>query len=165
MSKISTFDTVLKEVKKARKQGKKIVATNGCFDIVHVGHIRNLEAAKKLGDLLIVGVNSDASVRENKGSLRPIVPARERTEVIASLKAVDYAFIFSGKTPFAWITKLKPDIHVKGGGEDVKTHPDYPKHEETVRKAGGELVLITHHEGRSTSSIIKRIVESEKKKN
>ncbi|MEK7602517.1 MAG: adenylyltransferase/cytidyltransferase family protein [Patescibacteria group bacterium] len=164
MGKIATLEEVLKATQKARKQGKKIVATNGCFDILHVGHVRNLQAAKKLGDILIVGVNSDASVRQNKGSLRPIVPARERAEVIAALEAVDYAFIFSGKTPLGWIAKIKPDFHVKGGGADVKAHPDFPKHEEVVRKEGGKLILLKHHHGRSTSTIIEKIVEAEKRK-
>ncbi len=164
MAKVLSFAQIEKEVAKARKAGKKIVATNGCFDILHVGHVRNFEAAKKLGDVLIVGVNSDVSVRANKGPSRPIVTAKERAEVVASLKPVDYVFIFSGRTPFSWITKLKPDIHVKGGGEDIKTHPDFAEHEATVKKAGGKMVLLKHHDGRSTSSIIKKIVEVEKGK-
>ncbi|MFM2330913.1 MAG: hypothetical protein RLZZ26_420 [Candidatus Parcubacteria bacterium] len=163
MTKVSSFSEVLKAAQKAHREGKVIVATNGCFDLLHVGHIRYLEEAKKLGDLLIVGINSDSSVRENKGDLRPIVPAKERAEVIASLRAVDYAFIFSNRTPFSWIEKLRPDIHVKGGGADILVHPDLPAHQEAVRKAGGKMVLLKHHKGRSTSSLIQRVINSEKK--
>ncbi len=163
MAKVLTFAEVLRAVEKDRKVGKKIVATNGCFDILHVGHVRNFEEAKKQGDILVVGINSDASVRANKGPSRPIISEKERAEIVASLKPVDYVFIFSGKTPFTWITKLKPDIHVKGGGDDIKAHPDYPKHKEVVEKAGGRMVLLTHHHGRSTSAILKRIIDSGKK--
>lgn len=162
MKKIYTLAEIKKIVEKARKEKKSIVATNGCFDILHVGHVRNFEEAKKLGDILIVGINSDASVRNNKGPSRPIVPEKERAEIVASLKPVDYVFIFSGRTPFAWIHTLKPDIHVKGGGEDIKTHPDYPKHKDTVEKAGGKMVLLKHHDGLSTSAIIEKISRSNK---
>ena len=162
MKKIYTLAEIKKIVEKARKEKMSIVATNGCFDILHVGHVRNFEEAKKLGDVLIVGINSDASVRNNKGPSRPIVPAKERAEIVASLKPVDFVFIFSGRTPFAWIRTLKPDIHIKGGGEDIKRHPDYPKHKDTVEKAGGKMVLLKHHDGRSTSALIKKILMSNK---
>lgn len=164
MGKVISIAEAQKIAAKARKGGMKVVSTSGCFDILHVGHVRNMQAAKKLGDILMVGVNSDASVRMNKGPLRPIVPARERAEVMAALESVDYAFIFPEKTPFKWISKIKPDIQVKGGAADVKAHPDFKKHVETVEKAGGKMVLLKHHHGRSTSSIIKRIVEVERKK-
>lgn len=162
MKKIYTLAEIKKIVEKAKKEKMSIVATNGCFDILHVGHVRNFEEAKKLGDILIVGINSDASVRNNKGPSRPIVPAKERAEIVASLKPVDFVFIFSGRTPFAWIRTLKPDIHIKGGGEDIKRHPDYPKHKDTVEKAGGKMVLLKHHDGRSTSALIKKILMSNK---
>ena len=157
---VETFAQVLVAAQKARRAGKTIVATNGCFDIVHVGHIRNLEAAKRLGGVLIVGVNSDASVRANKGKSRPIVPARERAELIASLKPVDHVFIFSGRTPFTWIKKLKPDIHVKGGGRDVIDHPDFAEQRRVVARGGGKVVVVPHHKGRSTSRIIEKIKQA-----
>lgn len=155
--KIHTFAEVLRLVEKDRRQGKKIVATNGCFDIVHVGHIRNLSDAKALGDVLVVGINSDSSVRKNKGPTRPIVPAVERAEVIASLRSVDYVFVFAGRTPFSWIRALRPHIHVKGAGADVQSHPDFPAQKKAVEAGGGKLVLIEHHNGRSTTSIVRKI--------
>lgn len=141
----------------ARKQGKKIVTTNGCFDILHVGHVRNLEEASCLGDILVVGINSDASIRKNKGPTRPIIGERERAEMLAALEVVDYVFIFSGRTPNTWIRKLRPHIHVKGGGKDSATHPDLPAQRCVVERAGGKLVLVTHHKGRSTTSLIEKI--------
>lgn len=161
-SKVLPYKKVREKVARARKGGKVIVATNGCFDILHVGHVRNFASAKKLGDILVVGVNSDASVRENKGPTRPIVPARERAEVVAGLESVDYVFIFSGKTPFSWIKDLKPDIHVKGGGADVRMHPDFPEQERIIASYGGKLVLLKHVSGKSTSNIVRKIQESKK---
>lgn len=146
-------------VEAARRSGRKIVATNGCFDIVHVGHIRNLADAKALGDMLIVGVNSDSSVRKNKGPSRPIVPERERAEVLAALESVDYVFIFSGKTPFSWMKKIRPHIHVKGGGTDVQANPDFAIQMRVVDSYGGKLVLIDHIDGKSTSALIRKIKE------
>lgn len=159
MDKVQSLENVKRIVNKARKAGKKIVTTNGCFDILHIGHVRNLEAAKRLGDILIIGVNSDSSVRQNKGPLRPIVPARERAELIASLEAVDHVFIFSSKTPFSWIEKLRPDIHVKSDVDDVKRHPDFLGQKSIVEKIGGKIILVPHKRGYSTSKIIDRIVK------
>ncbi|OHA89211.1 MAG: hypothetical protein A2741_00250 [Candidatus Zambryskibacteria bacterium RIFCSPHIGHO2_01_FULL_43_27] len=158
MKKIQSLEKILYITNKARKRGKKIVSTNGCFDILHIGHIRNLVAAKKLGDLLIVGINSDSSVRVNKGSLRPIVPAQERAEVIAALGSVDYVFIFSGTTPFSWIKKLRPHIHVKGGGEDIKKHPNFWAQKRVIEGGGGKFILLRHIKGKSTSRIINKMI-------
>lgn len=160
MGKIHTLKEVLEIAETARNAGKTIVATNGCFDIIHIGHVRNLEAAKALGDLLIVGINSDASVRIGKGYSRPIVSEQERAEVIASLKAVDYVFIFNERTPFSWISELRPDIHTKGGGEDIVSHPDFAKQKDVVEAGGGTLVLTPHHGGHSTTSIVEKILRS-----
>ncbi|TSC68813.1 MAG: D-heptose-1-phosphate adenylyltransferase [Parcubacteria group bacterium Gr01-1014_56] len=155
MSKVKTLKEVLRATKAARKAGKKIVATNGCFDIMHVGHIRSFEAAKKLGDILVVGINSDASVRTNKGDLRPIISERDRAEVVAALAAVDHVFIFSEKTPFSWIAKLRPHIHVKG--VDTKKHPDFSAQKRTLAKAGAKFVLLPLVKGKSTTKIIEKI--------
>lgn len=157
MGKVITLEEAIAVADDARAKGLVVVATNGCFDILHVGHARNLADSKALGDLLIVGVNSDASVKENKGEVRPIIPEQERAEMIAALAAVDYAFIFNDKTPFAWIKQLRPHIHVKGGGEDVRTHPDFAEQECIVAEAGGRIVLVPHHDGSSTTRIIKKI--------
>ncbi len=154
--KTKSFNDILRLILPLRKKGKIIVATNGCFDILHVGHIRNLAAAKRMGDILIVGINSDASVKKNKGPARPIVPARERAEMLAALEAIDYVFIFSGKTPFTWIRKLKPDIHVKGG--DVVAHPDFLTQKRAIEKVGGRFVILPHITGKSTTRIINKIV-------
>ena len=160
MKKVLSLKDVLQVAAKARKEGKIIVATNGVFDILHVGHTRNLSDAKKLGDILLVGINSDASVRKNKGPLRPIVPQKERAEMLAALSSVDYVFIFGEKTPFSWIKKIKPHIHVKGGGKDILAHPDFPAQRETIKGIGAKFVLLKHADGKSTSNIIKKIRSS-----
>jgi len=163
MGKIQSFDEVLRATESARKEGKTIVATNGCFDILHVGHVRNLQDAKALGDILVVGINSDSSVRENKGDTRPIVSEEERAEIIAALEPVDYVFIFSERTPFLWIKELRPHFHVKGGGEDIRNHPDFAMQTQVVEEGGGKLILIPHYDGRSTSHIIRKIQEGNSK--
>ena len=160
MGNVQPFNKVLAVARAAKKRGKKIIATNGCFDILHVGHVRNLAAAKKLGDILIVGVNSDASVRANKGPSRPVVLERERAEVLAALESVDYVFIFGARTPFGWIKKLRPHVHVKGGGADVKNHPDFPAHKRAVKAAGGRLVLLPHSKGKSTTALLRKLSRS-----
>ncbi len=137
----------------AQRRGKTVVTTNGCFDIIHVGHIKNLEHAKSLGDILIVGVNADASVRKNKGPRRPIVPARERVKVVAALGAVDYVFIFKEKTPISWLRKIKPNIHTKGA--DRKLSQIIEK--DALRKIGAKLILVPHYKGKSTTAIIQKI--------
>ncbi len=157
MGKILPFERLLEEVEQLRKAGKTIVATNGCFDLLHVGHVRNLEATKALGDVLVVGLNSDKSVREGKGDARPIVPEAERAEMLAALSSVDYVFIYSERTPFSWITVLRPDIHTKGGGEDIRSHPDLQAQIDVVEAAGGRFVLVEHHDGRSSSHMVEKI--------
>jgi D-beta-D-heptose 7-phosphate kinase/D-beta-D-heptose 1-phosphate adenosyltransferase len=102
-------------VARARRRGERVVFTNGCFDLLHVGHVRCLEAARRLGDRLVVGVNADASVRRIKGAGRPIVPARQRAEVIAGLGCVDWVVVFPESTPLALIRRLRPDVLAKGG--------------------------------------------------
>lgn len=157
MGKILSFEQVRTEIEELRKVGKTVVATNGCFDLLHVGHVRTLEEAKALGDVLVVGINSDESVRQAKGDTRPIVSDGERAEMLAALEAVDYVFIYSDRTPFSWITELRPDIHTKGGGEDIRSHPDLQTQIDVVKAAGGTFVLTQHHDGRSTSHIVERI--------
>jgi D-glycero-beta-D-manno-heptose 1-phosphate adenylyltransferase len=139
-----------------RAEGRRVVFTNGCFDILHVGHVRYLQEARAPGDALVVGLNSDASVRALKGPTRPIVPAEERAELLAALECVDYVTVFGEPLPNAVISLLKPDIHVKGGdyrGEDL---PEA----EVVRAHGGEVRIMPLVPGRSTTDIVSRIVES-----
>ena len=135
-----------------RNQGKKIVFTNGCFDILHVGHVTYLDAAKQLGDVLIVGVNSDDSVRRLKGPSRPINNESDRSMVLSALKAVDFTVIFDEDTPLELIEQLTPHILTKGGdySEDTIVGASY------VRSHGGEVVVIPLVAGKSTTSILRK---------
>ena len=151
--KIKTLLEILKIVQHSKRIGLKIVTTNGCFDLLHVGHVRNLKMAKTHGDLLIVGINSDASVRMNKDSTRPIIHEKERAELIAALEFVDYVFIFKTKTPIPWLTKVKPAIHVKGSDRTLHQIPERL----IVEKHGGIIVLVPHTKKHSTSAIVKKI--------
>jgi D-beta-D-heptose 7-phosphate kinase/D-beta-D-heptose 1-phosphate adenosyltransferase len=139
-----------------RAEGRRIVFTNGCFDLLHVGHARYLVAARELGDALVVGVNSDASVRALKGPARPLVPEGERAELLAALRAVDYVTLFPEPTPEAVIELLRPDIHVKGGDYRLEDLPEA----ESVRRAGGRVVLLPFTAGRSTTALVERIREA-----
>lgn len=140
-----------------RKQGKTLVFTNGCFDILHVGHTTYLEAARKLGDVLIVGVNSDDSVRRLKGKSggveRPVNSQHDRAAVLSALGAVDYTCIFDEDTPFDLISELLPNVLVKGGDYTPETIVGA----DVVRSHGGRVVVIPFVEGKSTTSIIERI--------
>jgi D-beta-D-heptose 7-phosphate kinase/D-beta-D-heptose 1-phosphate adenosyltransferase len=138
-----------------KRNGKRVVFTNGCFDLLHPGHIHTLEAARALGDVLIVGINSDESVHTLKGAGRPAIPAEERAEILASLECVDAVLIFDELTPQKVVAALLPDVLVKGG--------DWPGDQivgrEEVEAAGGEVVLVDVVEGYSTSEILKKICE------
>lgn len=137
-----------------KKEGKKIVFTNGCFDILHIGHVKYLVDAKNLGDILIVGVNSDESVRTLKGKCRPIVPDIERAEILAALKCVDYVVIFNELNPENLIAKLKPAIHVKGGDYVIDQIPE----SKLVESFGGKTIILKEVKGKSTSGIIQKIL-------
>ena len=135
------------------KDEKKVVFTNGCFDILHAGHVRYLNAAKALGDVLIVGLNSDESVRRLKGEGRPVNPAADRAEVLAGLRAVDHVVVFGEATAEELVRQLKPDIYVKGGDYSLETLPEA----KIVGSYGGKTVLIPMVEGRSTTNVIRRL--------
>lgn len=135
--------------------GKTIVFTNGCFDILHAGHVRYLQAARELGDCLIVGLNSDASVQTLKGPTRPVNGQDDRAEVLAALSAVDYVVIFEEKTAENLIGIIYPDIYVKGGDYVVEELPEAA----IVRANGGKIVLIPEVAGRSSSNIIRKIAQ------
>ena len=144
----------LKEiVKNFRKEGLSLVFTNGCFDIIHAGHIRYLKEAKSHGDILIVGLNSNSSVRAIKGKERPYVNEKDRAEVLSAFDSVDYITIFNEKTPINLIKSLKPDIHVKGG--DYKLKDLYEA--KTVKSYGGKVVIIPEIKGKSTTGLIDKI--------
>ncbi len=134
----------------ARKHGARIVFANGCFDILHVGHVRYLEAARALGDLLVVGINADEQVRQLKGPGRPFVSERERAEVIASLRAVDLVIIFAEPTVTALLTVLRPDIHAKGTDYTEETVPE----REVVRAYGGRVAIVGDPKDHSSSQMV-----------
>lgn len=154
-NKIKTLKQLRNIVEKLKSQNKKIITTNGVFDILHPGHVSYLEEAKRLGDVLIVGVNSDASVKMNKDDKRPINDEKSRAHVLAALESVDYVFIFGEKYPTAWIIKLKPHIHVKAG--DYKSSQIIEK--DAVEDNGGRIFIAKIQEGYSTTSLINKIID------
>jgi rfaE bifunctional protein nucleotidyltransferase chain/domain len=152
-SKIFSLDQLSTERARLRAEGRKLVFTNGVFDILHVGHVRYLEAARTLGDALVVAINSDASVRELKGEGRPLMNESERAEILAALRSVTYVTIFDEVSPRSLIAKLLPDVLVKGGDYA----PDEIHGREEVEDAGGRVVRLPFVEGVSTSEIIERM--------
>ncbi len=154
ISKIKPLNEIISIVQKLKKQNKKIVTTNGVFDILHPGHVQYLEEAKNRGDLLVVGVNSDESVRQNKGSKRPINDEISRISVVAALESVDYLFIFNEKYPKAWLKKIKPHFHVKADDYQI----DRVIEKNVVEENGGKIILIPISKGYSTTNLIKKIV-------
>lgn len=156
--RIKSNDELAAMIEKARAEGKKVVFTNGVFDFVHVGHLTYLEKAKQLGDILVMGINSDASVKRIKGPDRPINSERDRAQILCGLKPVDYVTIFEEDTPTNIIDKLKPSIHVKGGDYDPEKMPETP----TVRKHGGEVIIIPLEDGYSNSNQFSKIKSAEK---
>lgn len=151
--KVLSLSGVVAKVRAARRQKKKIVTTNGCFDILHVGHVTYLEQARQQGDLLIVGVNSDASVRENKDSGRPINGEKARAAMLAGLEAVNYVFIFNEKDPRRFLGRIKPDVHIKGGDYQGRI-----LEQDIVEQHGGRVKLLRFVPGFSTTSMIEKIV-------
>ncbi len=153
-SHIKTFDEIKTLASKLHSQGKKIVFTNGCFDILHVGHVKYLEVAKSYGDILILGLNADSSVKKLKGPTRPINTQEDRAYILASLESVDYVVIFEEETPYELIKLIKPHVLVKGG--------DYEGKEVVGQDIADELKLVQFVDGKSTTNTIKRIQENEK---
>ena len=138
-------------------QHKIVVFTNGCFDILHAGHVRYLAEAKKLGDVLIVGLNSDASVRKLKGEGRPVNSAADRAEVLAGLRAVDHVVVFEEDTAEELVRRLRPDIYVKGGDYSLDRLPESA----IVASYGGQTVLVPMLEGRSTTQVIRKMQQND----
>ncbi|MBI2670910.1 adenylyltransferase/cytidyltransferase family protein [Candidatus Woesearchaeota archaeon] len=156
---IITLNELVKIVNNLKKQNKKIITTNGVFDILHRGHIDLFKQAKKLGGILIVGVNSDGSVKQNKGDKRPINNEKSRLEVVSSMKYVDYVFLFDEKDPRKWLSKIKPNIHIKGSDYTIESIIE----KDVVESNSGKIVLIPIVEGYSTTDIIGRILSVYKK--
>ena len=152
---ILTLEEAILRFGREKRNGRRVVFTNGCFDLLHPGHIRILELARQLGDVLIVGLNSDASVRQLKGEGRPVIPERERAEILSALECVDAVVIFDELTPREVISRLLPDVLVKGG--------DWPGDQivgrEEVEAAGGRVVSLPVVPGYSTSAILRKIRE------
>lgn len=142
-----------------RAAGQKVVFTNGCFDILHAGHVRYLTKARSFGDCLVLGLNSDVSVRRLKGEGRPINNELDRAEVVGALKAVDYVVIFGEQTAEALIAKVKPDVYVKGGDYTIATLPEA----KIVQSYGGRVELVNLVAGRSTTNVIRKIQEESAK--
>lgn len=156
MSKITPRSELKAKIDRLKREGKKVVFTNGCFDILHAGHTRYLREARKLGDTLILALNSDSSVRSIKGPMRPIVPEAERAEVVAALDSVDYVTVFDELTPLELIEFLRPDVIVKGGDWAEKDIVGA----EAVRKWGGRVAIMPEIEGASTTNIIDKVLQA-----
>lgn len=136
-----------------RRRGGRIVLANGCFDLIHVGHIRYLEAARALGDVLVVGINSDEQVKQLKGAARPLMPERERAEIIAALRFVDLVTIFAEPTVAELIRAIRPDIHAKGTDYTAETVPE----REIVREYGGRTAIVGDPKDHSTTALLAQV--------
>ena len=148
------LETMVAERERLRAAGRRVVFTNGCFDILHLGHVQYLTFARRQGDVLVIGLNSDASVRRNKGPKRPIVPEDERAALLLALRCVDYVVLFDEETPERLIGRLVPDVLVKG-----RDWAHFVAGREVVEAAGGRVVLADLVPGRSTTGTIERILE------
>jgi len=141
----------------ARKGGARVVFANGCFDLLHVGHVRYLEAARALGDLLVVGINSDEQVRRQKGEGRPYIPERERAETVASLRAVDYVMVFHEPTVTELLLALRPDIHAKGTDYTEESVPE----RDVVRAYGGRVQIVGDPKDHSSTEMLRKVISDE----
>lgn len=157
-AKLKNLDQLKPLVEKLKREDKRVVWTNGCFDILHVGHIAYLIAARQEGDALVVGLNTDASVRENKGPDRPVVNENDRATVLSALECVDYVILFDGKTPMPLLEALQPDVYAKGGDYTLETIVQEERR--LVEGYGGRIAIIPGVDGHSTTSIIDRITEN-----
>lgn len=154
MGKVISTREAIKISEDYKSQGKTVVFTNGCFDILHVGHLRYLFEAKEKGDILIVGLNSDASVKRLKGEKKPYVPQEERGEMLAGLVPVDYVVLFEEDTPIELLGDIKPSVHVKGGDYTKEKLPETI----VVEKNGGRVEIVSLVQGKSTTNIIKEVL-------
>ena len=151
--KTGTLDEVKGRVDEARRAGRTVALANGCFDVLHVGHIRYLAGARELGDVLVVGINSDEQVALQKGAGRPVLPAAERAEIVAALESVTYVTIFNEPTVEELLLALKPDVHAKGTDYTTDTVPE----RDVVRSYGGQVAIVGDPKDHSTSEIIGRL--------
>jgi D-glycero-beta-D-manno-heptose 1-phosphate adenylyltransferase len=152
-SRILKREELLARVETARNDGARIVLANGCFDVLHVGHVRYLAGARELGDVLVVGINSDEQVARLKGAGRPVLPAEERAEIVAALESVTYVTIFDEPTVTELLLALKPDVHAKGTDYTEETVPE----RDVVRSYGGRVAIVGDPKDHSTSAILTRL--------
>lgn len=153
--KILSLEDLAERAKALRAAGKKVVATNGCFDLLHVGHVRYLKAARARGDILVVGLNGDASVRQLKGPGRPINSEKDRTEVLAALESVDLIAIFPEDRATRFIQSVAPDVYVKGG--DYKAETLNSEERAVLEKLGTKIEIVPFEKGYSTSSLLEQL--------
>ena len=153
MSNVLGREELIRRVAAARENGARVVLANGCFDVLHVGHVRYLEGARKLGDMLVVGINSDEQVALQKGAGRPVLPATDRAEIVAALEPVTYVTIFDEPTVEQLLLALKPDVHAKGTDYTTDTVPE----RDVVRSYGGQVAIVGDPKDHSTSEIIARL--------
>jgi len=154
-NKIIAFARLTSESQRLQSEGKRIVATNGCFDILHVGHVRYLAAAKARGDVLIVGLNGDKSVRQLKGPRRPVNREQDRAEVLAAVESVDYVVIFPEARATKFLAAARPAVYVKGGDYTAETLD--PAERDVLEKAGSKIEIIPFERGYSSSKLLERI--------
>jgi len=157
MGIVLTEDELVAAVARERAAGRRIALANGCFDVLHVGHVRYLEGARREGDCLVVAINDDASVRALKGAGRPVLPAADRAELVAALRAVDYVVLFPETTVARLLARLRPDVHCKGTDYTTDTVPE----RETVRAYGGRVAIVGDDKDHSTRDLFARIRSAE----
>lgn len=150
---VMPFESLVAQREQYRTAGKRVVTTNGCFDLLHPGHVAFLAEAHRQGDILIVGLNSDQSVQGLKGPGRPVLPEQDRASLMAALKPVDHVLVFAESTPAAWLTQIRPDIHCKAADYTADSLPEAA----AVRQVGGEVRILTFTAGHSTTNIVQRI--------
>jgi rfaE bifunctional protein nucleotidyltransferase chain/domain len=155
-ARILERDQLIERINAAREKGECIVLANGCFDVLHVGHVRYLEAAKALGDLLVVGINSDEQTRRLKGEGRPLISQTQRAEIISAIQAVDFVTIFEEPTVGQLLLALKPDIHAKGTDYTVDSVPE----RDVVRSFGGRVAIVGDPKDHSSSEMIEKLAVS-----
>jgi len=153
MENVLGREELIERIAAARKNGARVVLANGCFDVIHVGHIRYLEGARSFGDILVVGINSDEQVVLQKGAGRPVLSANERAEIVAALEPVTYVTIFNEPTVEQLLLALKPDVHAKGTDYTTDTVPE----RDVVRSYGGQVAIVGDPKDHSTSEIIARL--------
>lgn len=155
MGEVVSIEALVEVVASAHRAGRRVAFANGCFDLLHVGHVRYLQAAAREADLLVVGVNDDASVRALKGEGRPVTPAADRAEIVAAVRGVDYVTLFSGPTAAELLARLRPDVHCKGTDYTEETVPE----RDVVRAWGGRVAIVGDPKDRSTADLLRRLGE------